>query len=54
MLAVGSAHHAAANPILYRRIRDAREGNAHRRSRRSDSEVLAKHAKSVSAAPCSG
>ena len=45
---------AAANPILDRRSRDAREGNAHARSRRSDSEVLAKHVKSVSAAPCSG
>ena len=45
---------AAANPILHRRNRDAREGNAHGRSRRSDSEVLAKHVKSVSAAPCSG
>ena len=43
---------AAANPILHRRNRDARESNA--RSRRSDSEVLAKHVKSVSAAPCSG
>ena len=45
---------AAANPILHRRNRDAREGNAHGRSRRSDSEVLTKHVKSASAAPCSG
>jgi hypothetical protein len=45
---------AAANPILHRRNRDAREGNVPGRSRRSDSEVLAKHVKSVSAAPCSG
>ena len=44
----------AARQILYRRIRVAREGNAHGRSRRSDSEVLAKHVKSVSAAPFSG